>query len=530
MEQFIQIIRSIANAEDRRRQWQTCLEVYAAFGAAVPAPEGAYYVFIGALCQHELELLQQEAAPQPRQNNEGRSVVLNTVEDRVDTLESPSSISLYHHATRRRTTNLTKEVTPVTRVAMEPCQLSRSTRITASEKCRLATRASRTQFAPVLNVYPCPCGSEGSAKLKKCLASGASTDAYTPKLWCFDSLMFLSETDPVTESISNLEEPGNIQESDIEISDTDNVIFDGTVEELAQHRLELYENDASSPTSGTPVNRPGTNRPLNSSTALAELLNTAVKSLEEHKEKKTRVEEEDDFDLFGKEIRKKVRPTPKQFEILLNFIQSNRILISRKTTPNEACNNEIKTLWLEITGILNAVGSGAFKTVDGWKKAWGEWKSHTKKKQENYCNTRMRQEVAPASSKSLSKLENQLMDLISWTTVAGIGGLPQGGIAPVEIETVEIVEPQLDVTIVGVADGDLEPKSKKRLRVDTEEPVPVVLVLGTVPRRSTTNKQVMVEETNTPRSLNKCEYNLSTFLENQKENEDRRRMLQKKLS
>ncbi|GLV33406.1 hypothetical protein CBL_20151 [Carabus blaptoides fortunei] len=128
----------------------------------------------------------------------------------------------------------------------------------------------------------------------------------------------------------------------------------------------------------------------------------------------------------------------------------------------------------------------------------------------------------PASSKTLNKLENQLMDLISWTTVAGIAGLPQGGIAPIEIvpieiapleiDTVEILEPLLDVTIVGEADGNLEPKSKKRLRVDTEEPVPRI-----------TNKQVSVEDTNTPRSQNKkCEYNLSAFVENQKEIEDRR--------
>ncbi|KAK5645350.1 hypothetical protein RI129_006650 [Pyrocoelia pectoralis] len=40
---------------------------------------------------------------------------------------------------------------------------------------------------------------------KKFLVSGASAEAYKPKLWCFDMLNFLSEGDPVRDSQSNLE-------------------------------------------------------------------------------------------------------------------------------------------------------------------------------------------------------------------------------------------------------------------------------------------------------------------------------------
>ncbi|KAK4882260.1 hypothetical protein RN001_005579 [Aquatica leii] len=77
--------------------------------------------------------------------------------------------------------------------------------------------------------------------LKKCISSGASADAYEPKLWCFDMLQFLNECDPVRESQSNIE----LSETPMYMDDgtnymDDDVVFEGTLEELDGYGFLLF--------------------------------------------------------------------------------------------------------------------------------------------------------------------------------------------------------------------------------------------------------------------------------------------------
>ncbi|GLV46249.1 hypothetical protein CBL_12326 [Carabus blaptoides fortunei] len=102
--------------------------------------------------------------------------------------------------------------------------------------------------------------------------------------------------------------------------------------------------------------------------------------------------------------------------------------LSGKTNPKEAAEDKIKNLWTELVNKLNATGGGTVKTVDGWKNAWGAWKSHTKKGKgvSEICTAHRRW---PSSTKELSSLENLLMEVINWTSVTDLQSLPEAGIA-----------------------------------------------------------------------------------------------------
>ncbi|KAJ8913148.1 hypothetical protein NQ315_006066 [Exocentrus adspersus] len=77
----------------------------------------------------------------------------------------------------------------------------------------------------------------------------------------------------------------------------------------------------------------------------------------------------------------KKKTSTEQMKYMVDFMSENKILIQGKTKPSEA--SLIKKLWDQLTAALNAMGCGPFKSKVQWKKTFIDWKSNTKKKQEN---------------------------------------------------------------------------------------------------------------------------------------------------
>lgn len=59
------------------------------------------------------------------------------------------------------------------------------------------------------------------------------------------------------------------------------------------------------------------------------------------------------------------RTTPAQYELLLNFVEENRILLHGKTKPQES--DMIKKLWEKFAAYINPLGLGPVKLAHQWK-------------------------------------------------------------------------------------------------------------------------------------------------------------------
>ncbi|KAK4882373.1 hypothetical protein RN001_005692 [Aquatica leii] len=134
---------------------------------------------------------------------------------------------------------------------------------------------------------------------KKFLVSGAPAEAYKPKLWCFDALNFLSEGDPVRDSMSNFELT-QITEPDV-LDEENEVLFEGTVKELSNVDLPTTSGSSvASSDSDVPKSRKRVDSTtVNNSASVAALLNCAVNTLEEHR-KRQKIEPEDELHTFGR--------------------------------------------------------------------------------------------------------------------------------------------------------------------------------------------------------------------------------------
>lgn len=60
------------------------------------------------------------------------------------------------------------------------------------------------------------------------------------------------------------------------------------------------------------------------------------------------------------------RTTNKQYEVLLDFVENNKILVHGKTRPAEA--DTVKKLWETFAQNINSLGIGPCKTGDQWKR------------------------------------------------------------------------------------------------------------------------------------------------------------------
>lgn len=59
------------------------------------------------------------------------------------------------------------------------------------------------------------------------------------------------------------------------------------------------------------------------------------------------------------------KTTKEQMELLIQFIESNRILVSGKCHPMKS--HELEEKWDEVTNLLNSTESGARKDKKQWK-------------------------------------------------------------------------------------------------------------------------------------------------------------------
>ena len=56
---------------------------------------------------------------------------------------------------------------------------------------------------------------------------------------------------------------------------------------------------------------------------------------------------------------------------MLDLMSENKILITGKLNPSEGT-EKLKSLWEELTILLNSAGYGPAKSVEGWKKVHTE--------------------------------------------------------------------------------------------------------------------------------------------------------------
>ncbi|KAF5270491.1 hypothetical protein FQA39_LY08369 [Lamprigera yunnana] len=143
--------------------------------------------------------------------------------------------------------------------------------------------------------YPAMCATlSNSDVLKKIhiLRTQYLKENLKPKL-CYDLLNFLSEGDPVRDSLSNLKLT-QITEPDV-AEEENEVLFEGTLEELSN--LDLPTTSGSSTSNDADVNIPRSRKRVHSSTVSNSL---AVNALEEHC-KRQKIEP-DEFHTFRRMI------------------------------------------------------------------------------------------------------------------------------------------------------------------------------------------------------------------------------------
>ncbi|CAK1550117.1 unnamed protein product [Leptosia nina] len=72
--------------------------------------------------------------------------------------------------------------------------------------------------------------------------------------------------------------------------------------------------------------------------------------------------------------------TREQLEILLDFMESNKDLISRPTKFSPHSSRISHQKWSAIAKKLNSVKSGTIKSAEKWRRYWTEWSSKCRKK------------------------------------------------------------------------------------------------------------------------------------------------------
>ncbi|KAG5891202.1 hypothetical protein JTB14_012687 [Gonioctena quinquepunctata] len=109
-------------------------------------------------------------------------------------------------------------------------------------------------------------------------------------------------------------------------------------------------------------------------------------------------------------------------ELLINFLETHRILVTRITHPLHT--DELDMKWVELTELLNGVASGAKKDKKQWKTFLYEWKSKTKKKARVNRENILQTNGGGYKCTDLNELENRLMSIYGWVHIVGCPGAP----------------------------------------------------------------------------------------------------------
>ncbi|KAK4881721.1 hypothetical protein RN001_005040 [Aquatica leii] len=120
---------------------------------------------------------------------------------------------------------------------------------------------------------------------------------------------------------------------------------------------------------------------------------------------------EDAFQKRQKMSKRQKKTTRFQYEELIVFVGSNKVLLHGKTKPLEA--NIIKNLWQTFATKMTLLSGGAMKSADQWKKIFVEWKVNVKRKSRSIKEEITGTGGGPKINKPLSDLEERLLNLIS---------------------------------------------------------------------------------------------------------------------
>ncbi|CAG9816542.1 unnamed protein product [Phaedon cochleariae] len=127
-----------------------------------------------------------------------------------------------------------------------------------------------------------------------------------------------------------------------------------------------------------------------------------------------------------------------QMEMIVNFLEQNRVLVTGKTHPLNP--SELDDKWEELTVLLNTVENGARKEKKQWKTYLYEWKSKTKKKARLNYNSIRQTGGGGYICTDLGDLENRLMAIFGWIHIIGCPEAPPE-VDPdgEEVENIEII-------------------------------------------------------------------------------------------
>ncbi|KAG5867182.1 hypothetical protein JTB14_003188 [Gonioctena quinquepunctata] len=109
-------------------------------------------------------------------------------------------------------------------------------------------------------------------------------------------------------------------------------------------------------------------------------------------------------------------------ELLIHFLETNRILVTGKTHPLHTYELDMK--WVELTELQNGVESGAKKDKKQWKTFLYEWKSKTKKKARVKRENILQTGGGGYKCTDLNELENRLISIYGWVHIVGCLGAP----------------------------------------------------------------------------------------------------------
>ncbi|CAH1102118.1 unnamed protein product [Psylliodes chrysocephalus] len=98
---------------------------------------------------------------------------------------------------------------------------------------------------------------------------------------------------------------------------------------------------------------------------------------------------------------------PKQLEVLIDFLEKNRDIVSgRAGGPN--ARNILKEKWQNIADVLNSLGYGS-KTADKWLKTWTDMKYNLKKKASDIKKDQSKTGGGLGSTKILTPFEERAL-------------------------------------------------------------------------------------------------------------------------
>lgn len=137
-----------------------------------------------------------------------------------------------------------------------------------------------------------------------------------------------------------------------------------------------------------------------------------------------------------KKVRKRnARTTKQQIDVIVNFLEDNKILIQGKVEPKDL--QKVEALWVELTSLLNGTGKGPKRSVDEWKTVVKEFKNNVKKRCREVHVDKISTGGGPRKVKELSEVEERMMGLISKVSIEG-APIQEAGICIVNNESVHL--------------------------------------------------------------------------------------------